>query len=70
MIMEKYPKIYLKRYERIKEIGKGSFGTVYLVWDREGKSKSLKEMIGLHENINLLAIKKTRNNENMVKNSK
>lgn len=60
------PKIFQNRYEKIVQIGKGSFGTVYLIWDKKGNIKSLKELLDNKEEINLLAIKKSINNENFV----
>lgn len=60
-------KVYCRRYERIKQIGEGTFGRVYLSYDRKKKNKTLKELweSGVTD-IPLLALKRTKNNENMV----
>lgn len=63
----KETKVYCRRYERIQKIGEGTFGIVYLAYDRKKNKKSLKELweSGVTD-IPLLALKRTKNNENMV----
>ncbi len=59
--------IYYQRYERIQKIGEGAFGKVYLAYDKKDNKKTLKEYFesALHD-VPLLALKKTKNNDNMV----